>query len=344
MSPRLHEHVRSLLSQKEASFRRIGKRLIYIGAATALALVLVSLLYASLFGPPNASPSAEFIVTPEDTLLSVSERLEEEGVVKHGGALRFLYGLMRNDRTVRPGGYVFTPSMDAIAVAKTLGRAPYLTWVSLPEAMRKEEVGEFLSHILSWSAKERREWEEATASSTGTLSGGIYFADTYLIPSDQPPAAVAARLRGRFESATAEYVAAAKEQGREFNDILTLASLIEREAAKNDKRLVAGILQNRLDRGMLLQVDATLQYIAGAPGRWWPAPDVEDKRTDSPFNTYIYTGLPPEPIATPSLASIEAALNPQTTRCLYYLHDAYGRIHCTTNYQAHVANVNRYLK
>jgi len=345
MSPRLHEHVRSLLASREAELRRVGRILFLTGTILASFLIVGSLSYAFFFGPKGASEiRPEFVVTPEDTLLTVSERLESEGLVKHGGALRLVYGLLRTDRTVRPGGYILSPSMDTLAVAKALGEAPYLAWIAIPEAARKEEIGEYLSEVLGWSATERREWEEATATSTTGISEGVYFADTYLIPSDQPPAAIAARLRTRFEEAIAEYAQEAREQGEDIHDVLILASLIEREAAKNDKKLVAGILKNRLERGMLLQVDATLQYLAGSSGRWWVAPDVKDKDTDSPFNTYIYKGLPPEPIVTPSLASIEAALNPQTTKCLYYLHDAYGRIHCTTNYAGHVANVNRYLR
>jgi UPF0755 protein len=345
MSPRLHEHVRSLIASRERELRRIGKAIALAGVGAAAVLIAFSLLYAFLFGPAGMPDTrTEFIVTPADTLLSVSKRLEEEGLVKHGGVLRFAYALMRSDRVVRPGGYVLSPSMDALAVAKVLGQAPYLVWVSVPQAMRKEELGEYLASALGWSVELRAKWTAATASSSDGLSEGMYYADTYLIPSDQSPFAVAARLRDRFQSTIAPYALAAKEKGEDLRELIILASIIEREAAKNDKKLVAGILKNRLARGMALQVDATLQYIAGAEGNWWPTPDVDDKDADSPFNTYIYAGLPPEPIATPSIESIEAALYPQATRCLYYLHDAYGRIHCTTNYESHVANVNRYLR
>jgi UPF0755 protein len=345
MSPHLHQHVRSLIAAREAELRVLGKVLIYGGGTLALLLILGSLSYAFMFGPPGgiiATP--EFIVTPEDTLLTVSDRLEKEGLVKHAPALRFAYAFTRTDLSLRPGGYVLSPSMDAIAVSRVLGKAPYLAWIVIPEAKRKEEIGELLSEALSWSDTEREEWIEATASSTAVLSDGTYFADTYLIPSDQPPAAIAARLRDRFVAATAPFASEAKTKEEEFTDVLILASLIEREAAKNDKKLVAGILKNRLDRGMLLQVDATLQYMEGAEGKWWPAPDPDDKDADSPYNTYLYEGLPPGPIVTPSLASIEAALDPQVTNCLYYLHDNYGRIHCATNYQAHLSNVRRYLR
>jgi UPF0755 protein len=341
----IHEHVRRVIALRESMLRLWGKRIAILFGFAAIGAIFLSLCYAFLFGPPGISEKRpEFIVSPEDTLLSVSERLEEEGLVKHAGAARFAYSLLRNDRTVRPGGYVLSPGMDALAVAKTLGQAPYLTWVVIPEARRKEEVGEMLAETLNWSTEERAEWAAATAPLSDGLSEGVYYADIYLIPSDQPPSAVAARLRDRFNEALLPYTVEAFEKGVAIEEVITLASIVERESAKNDKRLVAGILTNRLNRGMLLQVDATLQYLAGEEGNWWKAPDVDDKDTDSPYNTYKYEGLPPGPIATPSLASIEAVLNPQKTSCLYYLHDAYGRIHCAATYQAHVANVNRYLR
>jgi UPF0755 protein len=96
---------------------------------------------------------------------------------------------------------------------------------------------------------------------------------------------------------------------------------------------------------MLLQADATLQYATDTKETgWWAAPDPDDKYVESPFNTYQHEGLPPAPIATPSLASIEAALDPEPTSCLFYLHDGNGRIHCSPNYAGHLANVDRFLR
>jgi UPF0755 protein len=126
--------------------------------------------------------------------------------------------------------------------------------------------------------------------------------------------------------------------------VLTLASIVDRESAKDDKALVAGILWNRLDVGMKLQADATLQYVKGKEGNWWPQPLSEDKYLDSPFNTYQHTGLPPHPINNPSMDSIDAVLNPVDTDCLYYLHDTDHQIHCSVTYAGQVDNVNRYLR
>lgn len=344
MSPRLPDRARTILRAREAMLGAWGKRLFHIGILFAFGGILVALLYAFAFGPAGPfEEQPEFIVMPEDTLLSVSQRLEADGLVRYAPAFRFAYALSRGDRTMRPGGYALSPSMDALRIAKTLSATPRLAWIVIPEGKRKEEVARILADALGWTAADRRAFL-AAAYLLPPPSEGMFYADTYLIPSDQSPAQVAARLRNRFEEAFAPYAEEAKGKGTAWRDLIILASLIERESAKNDKRLVSGILHNRLERGMLLQVDATLQYLRGKEGNWWPLPDPADKTAESPFNTYRYGGLPPEPIATPSIASIEAALNPEPTTCLFYLHDAYGRIHCTATYSGHLANINRYLR
>ena len=109
-------------------------------------------------------------------------------------------------------------------------------------------------------------------------------------------------------------------------------------------RLISGIIRNRLEIGMPLQIDATLQYIRGDEDNWWPVPRSEDKKIESPYNTYQNVGLPPTPIATPGEDAIKAALNPLDTDCLFYLHDSRGNIHCSTTYEQHKKNVRYYLK
>lgn len=336
-----HRHIQFL---KEKVFQSWGRHILYGFIVLAVLLVAFVSLHAALFGPPSTeSARADFIVEPEESLDDVAAALEAEGYVRHAYVFRFAYTVARTDDSIRPGGYVLSPDMDAWTVAATLGRAPYLSWITVPVGSRKEEIAEILMRDLGWTESQRAEWLAATEASAD-LAEGVYFPDTYLIPSDQPPAQVAARLRGRFEEAFAPYAAIAADKGIPWTDVVTMASLVEKEAAKNDKALVAGILWNRIHKKMLLQVDATLQYIEGTEEDWWPQPDPADKATSSPFNTYKNVGLPPHPIANPSLDSIAAVLAPQKTTCLYYLHDNRGTIHCSPTYAGQKANVNRYLR
>ena len=96
---------------------------------------------------------------------------------------------------------------------------------------------------------------------------------------------------------------------------------------------------------MPLQIDATMQYTLGkkANGSWWGGIDLTEKQSDSPYNSYLYKGLPPTPICNPNIDAIEAALNPEETDCLFYLHDGNKQIHCAKTYKEHLANIEKYL-
>lgn len=110
-------------------------------------------------------------------------------------------------------------------------------------------------------------------------------------------------------------------------------------------RLISGIIWNRLFINMNLQIDATLQYAkanTSAANSWWPAPLPADRFRKSPYNTYLNKGLPPAPIASPSVASVLAALNPKNTSCMFYFHDSAGRFHCSDTYDQHVALLKKY--
>lgn len=313
--------------------------------AVALFLVGGSLAYSAFFGPPSPSPEVvEFIVEPDQTIESVIAELEEEGFIRYGWAFRIAYLKEGSGRGVGPGGYRLSRNMDAWMLAKTLVSRPYLSYISFPPGYRKEQIAELLAKSLGWSDAEKEKWLRIDTAVNESVIEGVYYPDTYLVPSDQDPAQIAARLRGRFQDFFAPYAEEAARQGIAWTDVVTFASLVEREAAKNDKALVAGILWNRLEIGMPLAVDASLQYIRGEEGNWWPVPQSEDKFLESPFNTYQHAGLPPHPIANPSLDSIEAVLNPDRTSCLFYIHDNKGRIHCSPTYKGHLANINRYLK
>jgi UPF0755 protein len=81
-----------------------------------------------------------------------------------------------------------------------------------------------------------------------------------------------------------------------------------------------------------------------ANGKWWGSIDLAQKKSDSPYNSYLTKGLPPTPICSPNINAIEAALNPEETDCLFYLHDVYKEIHCAKTYKEHLANIEKYLK
>jgi len=316
------------------------------GIVIVVALAGGLLVYSHLFGPVDANATtAEFVIEPDrGTIPDVASTLEADGIVRSAWAVRIALLGRAHGHAVRPGGYTIGKNMDAWSIAKVLTDPPALAFVTFPPSVRKEQMGDILADAFNWTDEEKEEWNTVATDPDPDLSEGVYYPDTYLIPSDQSPEQIAARLRGRFADVFAPYAQEAQEKGIPWTKVLTLASIVDRESAKNDKPLVAAILWNRLNSGMKLQADATLQYIKGTDGNWWPAPTSEDKYLDSPFNTYQHTGLPPHPIDNPTPDSVEAVLNPTPTDCLYYLHDANHQIHCSLTYAGQVKNVDRYLK
>jgi UPF0755 protein len=324
---------------------RFWKR-ISAGAGILSIAVLIGglLMYANLFGPVDTTAvPKQYLITPSQTSATyVARDLETQGIAR--SALAVSIALREHGGTIRPGGYVIGKNMDAWTIASVLTAPPSLAFVTFPPAVRKEEIGEILADALGWSDAQKQEWNTVATSPDPDFTEGVYCLDTYFIPSDQSPAQIAARMRGRFTDMFAPYAAKAQQKNISWTKVLTLASIVDREAAKNDKALVAGILWNRIHVGMKLQADATLQYAKGAPGNWWPVPKSEDKYIDSPFNTYKYAGLPPHPINNPSMESIAAVLDPEKTDCLFYLHDASHQIHCSVTYAGQVRNVRTYLR
>lgn len=305
----------------------------------------LALMYSHAFGPVTKSIQArtEFIVLPEDTSFALADKLDAAGIVKNEWAFLFALSSYGGRDAVRSGGYKLGGDMDLFTIAKTLTDSPALVYVKIPAGFRKEQIADRLTAALGWNEREKQEWLSATDA--GKLSEGVYFPDVYLIPTDQSPAKIAERMRDRFRDKVRDLVREAAVRKVDFSEVLTIASMIEREAAGvDDMGLISGIMWNRIAYDMPLGIDATLQYIRGEEGEWWPVPRSEDKYLESPYNTYFTPGLPPAPIANPSLESIRAALNPEDTSCYYYLHDYRGRIHCSSNYNGHVANIDRYLR
>jgi UPF0755 protein len=326
---------------------KIKKKKLYIVIGTLVVLsFIVALLYAHYFGPVDVyAGQTEFIVEDGETTVQITDLLKEEGFIRNRTIFTIVLNSVLKGATVRPGGYELSASMDVWSLAGALTRPPYLVFFSFPPGWRKEQIADKLATTFGWTPAQKAEWINVDTDPSPSFIEGVYYPDTYLIPSDQTPAQIAQRFTNRFQQVFASYADEAQQQGLQWTDVLTMASLIEREAASTqDMPLIAGIIWNRLHDHMALQIDASLQYVVGNESNWWPVPTPADKYVSSPFNTYQHTGLPPHPIDEPSFAAVNAVLNPEKTDCLYYLHDPTGQIHCSKTYAGQLANVNKYLK
>ncbi|MFM2374237.1 MAG: hypothetical protein RLZZ234_232 [Candidatus Parcubacteria bacterium] len=210
---------------------------------------------------------------------------------------------------------------------------------------RKEEAARNFGKILGWTQSDRAQFMRIIASSTPLVHEGTYYPATYVTKRNARPEEVAPLVIERFETEVLSRYTEEVAAQVPLHDALTVASLLEREAAGfEDMRLISGVIWNRLFVGMKLQLDATLQYAKGNERErsFWTIPVPDDKNIKSPYNTYQNEGLPPSPIANPSLDAIVAALNPKKTDCMFYFHDDHGAFHCAPTYEGHVALLKQY--
>lgn len=312
----------------------------------AIVLILIGVYYFFIGAPQGNQPPERFVVSQNESISEIAQNLANQGFIKTGwgfGMAMFLEG----DRTITPGGYKISKSMNAFQVASVLGQPPYMKWVVVPEGLRKEETANLLQKALGWSDDTKNQFLNAYRDLGGNdYQEGVYFPSTYLLPIAENGEQIAQRFITQFNESFAPYAKEASAQNIKWTTALKIASIIQREAAgTGDMALISGIIWNRLLKNMPLDIDATIQYALGDTGNGYWAPLPKGATSfKSPYNTYLHAGLPPTPIANPGIDAINAALNPATTTCLYYLHDANEIIHCANTYAGQEANIQKYLK
>lgn len=314
-----------------------------IGIATIISVIF---LYQNFFAAPQKSDTEKvFTVGRGVGYDEVVDKLFSNGFVLQKNVARALLRF-RGVRGIPEGGYMISKSMSAWKVAGVLMRGPSLKWFTIQEGLRKEEIADIFTPELRWSKKDIEEFMQAAAEEKMIAAEGVYFPDTYLVPLEESGKEVARRMFTRFNEKFAEYHKLFLQENIKSDTALKIASLVQREAAgKDDMPLIAGIIWNRLLIDMKLDIDATVQYARGNTGAgWWAPIKAEDKKIDSPYNTYREKGLPPTPIANPGIETIEAVLYPANTECLYYVHDIKGVIHCAKTYEQHQKNIELFLK
>ncbi|MFA6048133.1 MAG: endolytic transglycosylase MltG [Parcubacteria group bacterium] len=318
---------------------------IIIGLALA---IIASLFFANrlLFSAPQSQEEKKvFIVNRNQTDTQTLDKIKTQGLIRNKTAFRIV--LFLKHKEIESGGYNISKNMSAWQIADKLTSAPDMKWVVIPEGLRKEQIGEKLAETFGWNDEELDKWNTEYTKMRIDYIEGTYFPDTYLIPVSDSELDMANRMTRNFDEKFAPYVTQFAQQNIKWTTGLKLASIIQREAGgKDDMPLIAGILWNRLNSDMNLEIDATVQYARGNTGAgWWAPVTADDIRTiDSPYNTYKNKGLPPYPIDNPGLDAIEAVLHPAETDCLYYLHDRDRQIHCAKTLEEHQANIEQYLK
>lgn len=307
---------------------------------------------------PDA-PTVGFEVQAGETASDVAVRLQNLGLIRESSAFGLLLREYGIDRRIEAGRFQLSPAMSSQEIAMALLEAQGNDTILVTlEGWRLEQVaaavdqvfgfGEELRLLAATGAPTRApQWLGLPADTTGLE--GLLFPDTYRLDpaatADDVLSAMLADFESRFDEGRR---ARAAEIGITPYEVVTLASVVEREAVVADERpLIAGVFLNRLRIGMPLQADPTVQYALGLQedtGRWWKVPlwaaDLTD--TDSPYNTYLYPGLIPGPICSPGLSSIDAVLWPTETDYLYFVARGDGSHVFSITFEEHADNVARY--
>jgi len=295
-------------------------------------------IFAFQFSAPQKTTEEERIVvnltTTEEELIP---KLKEQGYIKSEWAFNFVLKIKGWQGKIEPGGYNISKGMDAWLLADTLVNHPYQKWVVIPEGLRKEEIAEMVQEKLGWAEVEGRRF-------LSWAKEGYLFPDTYLLNLDYTGEEVAKRMESQFNEKAGKALQEFTEANIRHDTAITLASIIQREAGSEEEMpLIAGIIWNRLLKPMPLEIDATIQYVVGEPGKWWRPVTPEEYKIDSPYNTYLHEGKPPDPICNPGLAAMEAVVHDQPSDYLYYLHDSEGQIHPAITYEEHLENIREYF-
>ena len=285
--------------------------LAFAAAGAAAWIVLIP------FGPTEET----FVeVTPGSSTTRIGQQLEAAGIVRS----RYGFDLLRlwKHGNLRAGAYRFDHPATAVEVYARIARGDvYTTTVTIPEGASIFDVAAKLEQA---GLGARQQFLAAAALQTGLVTDldpaaksleGYLFPDTYHLDPKATPQQICATMVHRFRA-----VAAQMGLNRNLHDVVTLASLVERETAVDDERpLVASVFENRLAKSMPLMTDPSVTYGLQLEGRWRGTIYQSDLTRESAYNTYLHKGLPPGPIANPGVKSLRAAMEPARTDYLYFV-------------------------
>jgi len=318
-----------------------------------------------------------FVIEAGTSARQIGSNLQDAGLIADDLLFEAYVRVNGLDDRLEAGTFMLNPSMTLPEIASALldARASSVT-VTVPEGWRREQIADLLveKDLFGEGEDSIQAARYAEKTATGDLSGldpsrypflqerpagtsleGYLFPDTYEIAAVDATAedllerqlnAFSDKVLPRYEDAIAQGTTT-----MDLYTLLTMASIVEREAVIADERpAIAAVYLNRITNGMKLEADPTVQYAMGyqpESGQWWKTPVFleEYAGVDSPYNTYLYAGLPPGPIASPGLASIEAVLFPDEHDYLYFvaLPDGSGGHVFANTFEEHSENVRRYL-
>lgn len=312
----------------------------FIFATTALfALVALLVAYLGAYRAPSDFPKGVIVkVEPDSTLNQISESLKEKHIIRSQVFFKGFVVLMGGTRKLAQGDYFFKKPVGSFVVARRIVNAEFglsPVKITIPEGTSVTEIAQILINNLA-------EFNAPLFVKLGTPKEGYLFPDTYYLFPNSTPEQVVKTLEDNFNEKIKTIQGEIDAFGKPLSDVVIMASLIEKEArTEESRRVVSGILWERLKIGLPLQVDAPFVYIIGKGSGDLT---LDDLKIDSPYNTYLYKGLPKGPITNPGLDSIHAAVTPTKTEYLYFLTGSDGEMYYAETHEEHVMNKEKHLR
>jgi len=297
-------------------------------------IFIILLLKAPIGFPINTI----YTVKQGDNLNSLAVDLADKNIIKSPFIFKVFSVLFGGSKGIMAGDYALYNRQNTITLASRISNAEFglkPIKVTFREGLNIFEISKIAS--IKFKKINQDNFSEIASTSEGYL-----FPDTYLFLPNALAIDIIREMKTNFKNRIKTLESEISNFDKSLSDIIKMASIVEEEARTfESKQIVAGILWKRLEIGMPLQVDASFKYINGKGTKDLT---LDDLKIDSPYNTYLYKGLPPTPIANPGLVSIKATVTPVKTDYLYFLTDKKGEMHYAKTYAKHLQNKEIYLR
>ena len=341
----------------------MGKNFLrFLGVLFLLAVLMAGgFVYDAWLRMPEAdAPDASFEIVAGESAREISRRLEKAGVISSALWFEVFAKTTGVGRRFQAGAFSLRPGMSYAAIASVLTDAGTKEiQITIPEGFHLKQIGETV--LRAFPHLTPHEWQAATGPSSPLKRSkpilaviptdldleGYLFPDTYRFHADASATEIASMMVDTLDRRLRENDVPVSDHlelpdKSSLHAFLTLASIIEREVRNvEDMRNVADVFEKRLEIGMALQADSTVNYVTGGTR---PGATLEDIKVDSPYNTYRYPGLPPGPISNPGMNAILAVLHPKDNPWYYFLTTPDGRVMYARTFSDHVENKRTYLR
>lgn len=329
----------------ETGYGKLKIPIAIIAVIVVLCLAGMGILLKDSLGVSIEDGSARIEVAEGDGTSAVAQMLYDEGIIKYPLLFKAQSKISGYDGNFQPGAATIEDGMSYNQILEliiTPNRESEK--ITIPEGYEVKQIAQKLDEagIVAWqdfyAALNPEDYDYRFLQNLPQRDGimeGYLFPATYEIPNGMSAHDIIDLMLSAFDSQFKdEYYDRAAELGMSVDEVITMASIVEREAGEGEKAKVAGVFYNRRNSGMKFQSCATVQYILGERK---PVLSIADTQIDSPYNTYLYPGFPIGPICNPGIECIEAALYPEATDAYYFVLGKDGEHIFSNTYEEHLA-------